>query len=489
MVVYILANIKRNLVYNFILSCSNVLLPLLSIPYVSRVLNPEGIGRVGFVDSFTYYFVIIAEFGVTTYGIREVAKCQNDPAKLKILVPQLLTLHIITSLFTSILYASALFFLWDRIGDTRLVLLSVSFFVVNFFACEWYFMGREKFGYIALRSIVVRLLGLISIFVLIQTPRDYYLYYLAIVGSAILNGIWNYTLLLKEVSFTFKKVDWRKHLRYVWVTYLISLFYSIPLMLDNVLLGLVSTAGMVGVYSLSAKVVRVGTTLLTDSFLVFFPRVVSLSSEKKDDQLAQKLSFNIQFIVLFAIPMCMGIFLLAEELALVFFGNKFADASVNLRILAVFPLIKGISLFLSNPVLIAQHKERTFLKNLVLSSGIFVLMSVVLSHYYSARGACIALLVAELILMLLNVRSVRRLFPQVKLPPRPILQAVIGTIAFIPVTWLAHRTMNAGALRLAVIIFGCIGIYGILLVILRNEFVMMIFRGVKNKYVLKSGQL
>ena len=272
-----LSNIKRNLVYNFIRSISQVLIPLLSIPYVSRILNPEGIGKVSFIDSFTYYFVSIAEFGIMLHGIREVAKERSNDKRLSQLVSELITLHVITSSCTLILFAIGVFILWNKIGDVRVIFFSVSFLIVNAFTCEWYFLGTEKFSFITLRFLTARLLGLASIFLLVKRPDDYYIYYAIITGSAIVSHVWNYAILFREVRFSLRKVNWKKHLKFVWIIYLNNLFYSVPLMLDNVLLRLVNTASVVGLYAFSIKTVRVGAALITDSFLVFFPRVVSLA--------------------------------------------------------------------------------------------------------------------------------------------------------------------------------------------------------------------
>ena len=151
--------VKQNLFYNFLLSISQILVPLISIPYVSRILDPEGIGRVGFVDGFTYYFVVLAEAGIMVYGIREVARCRQDKQALGQLVNELLSLHIRSSLISLILYAGAVWFLWSKVGDIRLLYFSVAFLLVNAFACEWYFIGQERFRYIALRSILIRLGG------------------------------------------------------------------------------------------------------------------------------------------------------------------------------------------------------------------------------------------------------------------------------------------------------------------------------------------
>ena len=233
-------SIKRNLVYNFILSVSQVFLPLLSIPYISRVLDPAGIGEVSFIDSFTFYFISIAEFGIVVYGMREVAKLRNEPHKRKKLVSELLLLHIISSSITMVLYAAAVFFIWHKIHDTRILYFSLAYLLVNFFACEWYFLGMEKFRYITFRSVLSRVLGLICIYLLIKQPSDYYIYYAIIASSAIMNSLWNNYLLFKEIPVSFKGIDWKRHIPKLRVNYFISLVYGITLMLDNVLLRIVS---------------------------------------------------------------------------------------------------------------------------------------------------------------------------------------------------------------------------------------------------------
>lgn len=470
-----MANIKRNLVYNFLLSCSQVLLPLVSIPYVSRILDPEGIGRVSFIDSFTFYFVTMAEFGIMVYGIREVAKEKNDPGKLGKLVSELLTLHVIASLCTLVLYAMGVFLLWEKIGDTRLLLFSLSFFIINFFSCDWYFMGTEKFGFITLRTMIVRLLGLLSIFVLIQGPADYYVYYGIIVASAIAGTLWNNIILFRTVRFSFRDMNWKRHLRYVWVIYLINLFYSVPLMLDNVLLRMVATPSAVGLYAFSVKIVRTGITLLTDSFLVFLPRVVSLAKADDDRQVRQKLLINIRFIILFSVPMGMGLYLLSDELTKVFLGDKFLPVAGNLRLLSVYPFLKAVSLFLSNPVMIAHNKERNFLVNLIGGTILFVAIAVLLGYYYNDTGVCMALVIAESFMLVANYISVKKTLSYLPVFDLTTLwQALAGSLLFIPLIYFVKSGISTDWQRLVVGIVGCFLIYGVFLVIIRNSFVMVI---------------
>lgn len=451
------------------------MLPLLSIPYVSRILGPEGVGRVGFIDSFTYYFITIAELGIMVYGIREVAKAKDDEHKLGVLVSELVSLHIIASLFTLVLYAAGVMVLWNKIGDTRLLLFSLSFLIVNFFACDWYFIGREKFGFITLRSLIIRLLGLASIFLLIKQPDDYYIYYAIIAGSAIAGHLWNIVIVSREITFSFRKSNWRRHLRYVWVTYLITLLYSVPLMLDNVILRLVSTASAVGIYAFSVKIVRTGITLITDSFLVFFPRIVSLAKDNEEVQLREKLVLNIQFVILLSVPMGTGLYLVSDELTIVFLGDKFLPAAENLRWLAVFPFLKALSLFLSNPVLIAHHQEKAFLKNLIGGSFLFLATALVLGHYYSHNGICMALVITELFMLVLNCLAVRKRLPLLPVFDwKTMLHAVLASALFIPCIYIVRQATDSNLVRLAAGITGCCIIYGLFLLIIRNSFVWKI---------------
>ena len=471
-----MSNIRRNLVYNFIRSISQVLIPLLSTPYVSRILDPEGIGKVSFIDSFTYYFVSIAEFGIMLYGIREVSKERGNYERLSQLVSELITLHVITSSCTLVLYAISVFILWNKIGDVRLIFFSVSFLIVNAFTCEWYFLGTEKFSFITLRSLTARLLGLASIFLLIKRPDDYYIYYAIIAGSAIVTHVWNNAILFREVRISLRTVNWKKHLKFVWIIYLINLFYSVPLMLDNVLLRLVNTASAVGLYAFSIKVVRIGAALITDPFLVFFPRVVSLARDKHEDQLQEKLLSNIRLVVLMSVPMGAGLWLIADELTMVFFGNKFLQTAQCLRLLSIYPFLKGLGLFLSNPVLIAHGKERVYLRNLMMGICLFVILAPLLGFYYSYLGACIALIFVEFFIVALNYLSAKKLLPGLKIfDNEALLHALLGSSLFVPFVQFIKSEIVSDFGKLVISVIGCSCIYILFLFfVVRNNFVRQV---------------
>jgi O-antigen/teichoic acid export membrane protein len=476
-------SIKRNLVYNFILSVSQVFLPLLSIPYVSRVLDPAGIGEVSFIDSFTFYFISIAEFGIVVYGMREVARLRNEPEKKKKLVSELLLLHILSSSITLIFYAAAVYFIWDKIHDTRILYFSLSYLLVNFFACEWYFLGMEKFRYITFRSVFSRVLGLISIYLLIKQPSDYYIYYAIIASSAMMNSLFNLYLLFKEVPVSFRKTNWRRHVPKLWVTYFISLVYGITLILDNVLLRIVSTASAVGYYAFSVKIVRIATTLLSDSLQVFFPKIVFFLKEKNNKQVQLMITRNVQLLILFSVPICAGVFLLAEPLVVIFLGKQFIPATDNLKILAAFPLLKSYNHFLSKQVLISHNRERLYLNSLIITSLVFVFLMLILSHRYADSGASYAVMFAEILLLVINFYYVRKTAVHLRVfDTRTFIDALIGASLFIPVIYFIRMLIPSTAGVMILSICTCIIIYVVVQsVVMRNDFMLTLMHVVMRR--------
>lgn len=468
-----MANLKKNLLYNFLLSCSQVLMPLISIPYISRILTPEGIGKVSFIDSLSYCFVTIAEFGIVVYGIREIAKVKHNKDQLRKLVSELVVLHCITSGITLIFYGITVYILWNKIQDIRLVFFSVSFLLVNAFACEWYFWGLEKFKYITIRSFISRLLGLISLFILVKQPADYYIYYGIITAAAIINLLSNFLNVFKQFPLTYKHIQWKRHVKHTLTTYSISIVYSIMVWMDNVLLGIVSTAAVVGMYSMSIKMIRVGVGLFTDMFLVLYPRTATLLYQEKGKELQQTILRSVQLVFITTIPASIGIFLLAEPLVKTFLAASFYPISANIHILAFLPLIKTYSFFLNKQILVSHGKEKLQLYGLMIGSGAYILLMLCLSYYWQDLGACYAIIFGETIVLALGYLFVKNHFPGMQIfDIVTFLQSILASLLFIPVIWLLKMYFTSPVLIILLTVTICVPVYFIIqLLVMKNKLV------------------
>ncbi|OQP41015.1 hypothetical protein A4H97_15560 [Niastella yeongjuensis] len=473
-----MSNLKKNLSYIYILSLSQLLFPLISIPYISRVLAPEGIGQVGFIDSLTCYFITFAEFGIVTYGIREIAKHRNDPVFLKKLSAELLVLHMITSAVVLVVYVPVVFLLWHKIGDVRLLLFSLSFFVASFFSCEWYFAGLERFRFVAIRNLVCRVLGLISIFVLVTKPTDYYIYYGIITASTIATLLWNTITLLKEQPLSFKQVNWKQHLRPLFVVFQVAILFSATLWLDNILLGFLGGAVALGYYTFAARVIRITSALLTDSMWVLFPRMVSLLQHESQERFATTNLQSIRLFTTLAIPLSVGLFLLAEPFTALYFGPAFNRVYIDIKMLSLYPFIKGYSVYLTKQMLQPFGHDKLVVKGLLTGFIVLVISMLVLCPLWQDMGACLSLLLSEIVVVVYFTWWLRKQYAHMQLFDfTTLLQAAGTSLVFIPIVYFTKRIGIHTLPQFFVMVMGCILVYFVVqLVICRNKLLLQVYQ-------------
>ncbi len=476
--------LKKNLFYNLLLSLSQILFPLISIPYISRILEAEGIGKVNSIDSFTYFIVVIAELGFSTYAVREISKLQSNKQALQQRTNQLISLHIVSTLLVTILYSIALYFLWLKIQSTTMLWFSALFYIGNVFNCEWYYWGTEKFKYIAIRSIVTRFVGLFFIFVLIKLPTDFEKYYGIIVCTMMANIVLNAIQILPnfKLSFSNLKSDFKNCLP----AYFIGLIHSITLMLDNVILGFTSTFVAVAYYGNAVKIVRISGALITDSFTVFFPRATILVHEEKQEELNALFEKTIQLIFIFSIPLSIGLFVFAHFFTAIYFGKTLQLVANNLMILSAYPIIKSFNYFFSRQILLSHHQDKTALKGYILGSIFFVIGCIVFSYFWQDKGCSLAIILSEIMMLIYFYLATKKYLSEVSFSFfQYLLLAIVTAIIFVGVKMSVQYYFPTNLFSLLLAIFIAMFFYTIyLFFIIRNQFAISLLSILKNK--LKS---
>src|ERR1700730_1053490 len=178
---------KKNYLFNLLLSVANILFPIISFPYVSKILGPTGVGKVQFITTFASYFALVAALGIPIYGVREIAKYKSSPEKLSKIFSELVIINFITSLFLSVIYIAIILFLPYFNGDKNLYLWAITLVILGFSSIDWFYAGMEEFKTVAVRSVLVRMISLVLMFLLIRKETDYYMYLMILIFIILAN--------------------------------------------------------------------------------------------------------------------------------------------------------------------------------------------------------------------------------------------------------------------------------------------------------------
>jgi len=429
------SNIKRNAVYNTLLSLSQVLVPVIVFPYVSRVLGPKGIGDIGFVDSFLQFAVLLAALGIPIYGVREIAKTRHDHLRRSGLFSELLLLHFLSTFLISIFYW-ALFTFHPKLAiHHELFVISLGMMYMQVFMIEWLFQGMEAFSFITKRALVFRLLSVVLIFLFVTEADDTLVYFLIIFLTGVSNMIVNIIYAKRYVVLRFHGLHLAKHLKPLFYIFSFGIVVSFYTVLDTALLGLMRDTSEVGYYSAATRVVKLVLTVLTAFILVAIPRL-SVSFNSGDLSVVQRLlgkSFG--YIALIGVPAAIGLMVYAKDLIMLFAGPEFTPAVTALQIMTASVLIVGLSNVFGMQILNPSNNERLFFKAALVGMFVSLTFNLILIPYFGLYGTAITNVITELaVLVLLIIYSARVI--DFKPEWLKIGEALLSCAPFIPISML-----------------------------------------------------
>lgn len=393
-------SIKKNFLFNLMLTLSNVVFPILTFPYVSRVLGPDGIGKIQFVSSFVGYFVFLAALGIPIYGIREVAKARYSLVELKKIFSTLLLINIVTTLIVLIIYFSIVFIVPSLYEDLKFYVVAGLMLSMSFCSTDWFFSGIEQFKYIAIRSIIVKIIfsGLLFLFVLEKTDTLAYLW--IIIGGYVANYGWNLISARNYIDFNnIRVINFKKHLKpllYIFSTVVAASVYS---SLDVIVLGFLKGFKDVGYYSTGTKINRMCIPFLSAIGVVLMPQIAQAFREQNEERIKFLIKESFEFVILLGVPMVIGLAVLAPEIVLLFSGDQFSPSILTMQITAPVVLIIGISTICSVLILTPATKDKENAIAVVGGLIVSVVLNFILIPNYGYLGATISNVLAEFTVM------------------------------------------------------------------------------------------
>ena len=464
-------SLKFNMVMNAILTMSNIVFPLITFPYVTRILLPAGTGRVSFAVSIITYFSMFAQLGIPTYGIRACAKVRDDKEKLSRIVHELLMINMIMVLISYVAFGISLFAVPRFARDKELLLVISIIILLNAMGVEWLYKALEKYSYITIRSVVFKLIALVAMFALIHDESDYIIYGAITIFAASASNVLNFINLRKYVILKpLGGYHLKKHLKPMLVFFSMSVATVIYTNLDSVMLGFMKDDAQVGIYTAAVKVKSILVTLVTSASAVLLPRASKFVDQGKMEDFYRILKKTLHFIIVVALPMCIYFILFANESILLLSGKAFADATLPMQIIMPTLLLIGITNLTGIQMMIPLGMERYVLYSEIGGALVDIILNAILIPEYGAAGAALGTLVAELVVLLIQLFAVRDKLKELFAGISYLKIILAMLIALASVWWLATVDWSVFiTLLLSALIY--FGVYGILLLIMKDKLV------------------
>lgn len=463
-------SLKVNASLNVIYQLFNMVFPLITSIYVARILLPEGAGRVSYAQNIASYFVSFAALGIPAHGMRAIAVVRDDRRKLNQTFTELIAINTVSTFISLTVYVVMILCVPSFSRELPIFLCTGLLVAFNFLNIDWFYQGREEYGYIVCRNILVKLASLLAMVLLVKTKNDYVIY--ALISSVAAGG--NYILNVwragRYVSLQLRGLDIRRHLTPVFVlavTILLSTIYS---KVDTTMLGIISGNESVGYYTYAHKIVHIAVTVCASVCTTFLPR---LSYYYQHDIEAFKALLNkgVQILSVIVFPIMVGLLILAPTVVELLFGEAFAQTATTLRILSVMTVVLPFGNLLCYQVLIVAKKEKIMVPVYAVAAVTNVVLNLILIPRFAHNGAAIASVIAETVLNAIEVVIVLRLL-KIKLDLRAMGTAVFTSVLMGAAVFFAASQKMAEVYTLVIGVTGGAAVYFLLNLWMRTPILM-----------------
>ena len=473
-------SIVKNSIFSIIYKGFTTLFPLVTTTYVARTLLPEAVGRVSYANTIVTYFVTVASLGLPNYGVKKIAQnAQNKEERSKTFW-ELYSINLISTIACVAVY----YFLINLMEyfESRRVLFNVmgTLLLLNIFNIDYFYQGIEEYGYIAIRSILVKILSFLAMLLFVHEPGDYLIYAIILCAATGGNYIFNIVHAYKYLNAPVQKLNVRQHLRPIFILLASAVATEIYMALDTVMLEYIYGEIYIGYYSNTVKIVRMIYTLVIAMVAPFYPRISLWIKEKKYDQSNALVSIGVKALSIIGMPMAIGLFLTSDQMIYILFGVEYAPSALTLKILSALVLVFSLAYLLGHLILMAASEEIAILKATICGAVLNACMNFLLIPKLQHNGAALASIIAEIavtILLISKAKEYFRLHIEVKFWISIVF--AVTALGFVVVI-IQQIFSNSLASFVVSVLVGTVS-YFVTLILLRNSFVMDVISRIRNR--------
>lgn len=455
-----MASVKKNFVYNSLYQILNILIPLITTPYISRVIKAEGVGIYSFAYSNAHYFVLFILLGLNNYGNRLIAETRDDRPLLSKNFCNVYATQLFLGIVLSGFYVIYVF----CIADNQIVALLLGLYVLSgIFDVNWFLFGLEQFKLTTIRNIIVKLLTTICIFVFVNDVSDIYVYCFIMSASLLISQIVVWPYVVKQVDFC--KPTWlemKKHIKPNLLLFSTTLAVSLFKVMDKIMLGVISNKTEVGWYESSEKVINIPIAFVTALGVVMLPHMTNQIAKNKEDN--KILRASLLFAIFMSSSLCFGIMSVAEEFVPLFYGEGYDKCVILFKVLLPSCLFLAFANVVRTQYMLPHKMDKEYVTSAFLGAGTNIVLNIILIPHFQSVGAAIGTLFAEAVVCVYQCYKVRKNIPIGKYAVQ-ILPMLFASVVMYVALQFIHIHVGADIINLMIKVLIGASIYLLVLLI------------------------
>ncbi len=476
-------SITKNYIYNLIYQIFAIVVPLITTPYLSRVLGAENIGIYSYTLSVTTYFILFGSLGIAMYAQREIAYVQDDKNKRSKVFFEILLIKIITLSISMIIFYITFGMQGEYSIYYKIFLLEI---IANIIDISWFFQGMEEFKKTVMRNMLVKLISIILIFVLVKSSNDLTMYIWIYVLSTFFGNLTLWMYLPKYIcKIKMKQLELRRHVKPVLTLFVPQIASQIYTVLDKTMLGsMISDKSETGFYEQAQKIVKILLTIVTALGTVMLPRMSSIFAKNDKEQIKKYLDNSFNFVFLLGFPIMLGISIIANRFVPIFFGPGYEEVITIIRVISPIVIFIGLSNVIGVQYLLPTKRQKMYTISVIVGACVNLVINFLLIPNFKAIGASIGTVIAELMVLVVQIYLTRKEIKFTEILKRTKNYIIAVIIMCIPCAIVDKFVTNS---FLAIGMQICLGgaVYLSILMILKDYYLYDILNKIRNIYISK----
>lgn len=482
----IMSSLKKNVIFSSILTISNYFFPLITFPYISRVLGVCNIGICNFVDSIVNYFILFSMMGIVATGIREVANSKFNITELNKVFSSLIMLNLISSFVAICVLLFVISFVPQLHEYSNMFYIGAGKILANAMLIEWLYKGLEEFRFITLRTILIRSLYVLSVFVFVTQPDDYDIYFCLTFISIAINAIVNLLYSRNFVKFTFDKISIKPYLNSFFILGVYLLLTSMYVSFNVAYLGFVTDTTEVGYYTTATKLYNIIMGFFTAFTGVMLPKMSSLIAENKIDEARRFVDSSVEILWAFSIPIVIISEVCAFEIIEFIAGSGYEGAVLPMKIVMPLMMVIGYEQIMILQILMPLKKDTEILRNSIWGALVAVVFNVLLVSHWGKIGTAVVWIISELTVLISAQYYVNR-FLNIHFPVKSLMMRLVVSAPIFFMCVSIKSLLNNGLFALIIIAVFVFIIWTVFeYFVFKNKLIISNIMNLSNKLIKKG---